>query len=61
MADRKEPNTEGRKWNAAGRLGERSEDPERVKKTGRRERESGGPDSPRAEDIGKTFKQQPKR
>lgn len=60
MAER-EPNTEARKRNAAGPLGERSEDPDRVKKTGRRERESGGPDSPRAEDIGKTFKQPPKR
>lgn len=60
MADR-EPNTEGRKQNAASPLGERNEDAERVKATGRRERESGGPDSPRAEDVGKTFKQPPKR
>lgn len=56
MDERKKPQTEGREKNAAGPLGERTEDKDKVRKTGERERRSGGPDSPRAEDIGRTFK-----
>ena len=59
MRDKK-PQTEGRERNAAGPLGERTEDPDTVRKTGRREAKSAGPDGPRAEDVGRTFKQ-PKR
>lgn len=59
MTDRK-PQTEGRKSNAAGPLGERTEKKDKVRKTGEREARSGGPDSPRAEDVGRTFKQQPR-
>jgi hypothetical protein len=56
MKDRK-PQTEGRKQNAAGPLGERTEDPGKVRKTGKREARSAGPDGPRAEDVGRTFKE----
>ncbi len=48
----------GRKANAALPLGQREGgDTERkVRQTGEKERKSSGPDGPRAEDVGDTFK-----
>ena len=48
----------GRKANAALPLGQRDggDTDRKVRKTGAREQRSAGPDGPRAEDIGDTFK-----
>lgn len=50
--------TEGRKANAAQPLGERKglASDAQTKKTGKAERRSAGPDGPKAQDIGQTFK-----
>ena len=51
-------NTAGRKANAAQPLGDRKGlvAPEETKKTAKAERRSAGPDGPRADAVGKTFK-----
>ena len=51
-------NSEGRKRNAAQPLGERqgTASKESIRKTGRKERQSAGPDGPDAKVVGDTFK-----
>ena len=51
-------NTKGRERNAAQPLGERrgTSSKSLTEKTGRAESKSAGPDGPRAEDVGRTFK-----
>jgi hypothetical protein len=51
-------NSEGRKRNAAQPLGERqgTASKDSVRKTGRKERQSAGPDGPDAKAVGDTFK-----
>jgi len=53
-----EPNTDGRKANAAQPLGERRGTSSRAatERVGKAEQKSAGPDGPRAEDVGRTFK-----
>ena len=54
-------NTKGRESNAAQPLGERhgTSSKEETLRTGRKERQSAGPDGPEAGVIGETFKRQP--
>lgn len=54
-----EPNTEGRKGNAAQPLGDRhgTDSREKTQRTAERERKSAGPDGPDVREVGDTFKQ----
>ncbi|MBS0331168.1 MAG: hypothetical protein JSS35_00235 [Proteobacteria bacterium] len=59
---RPDHNTEGRENNAAQPLGEREGlvSSQQAKATGEAERRSAGPDGPKAEAVGRTFKREPK-
>jgi hypothetical protein len=56
-----QPNTEGRRANAAEPLGESTAlgGKDKVQRTGERERKSAGPDGPDATVVGDTFKRSP--
>lgn len=55
------PNTQGRRENAAQPLGDRdgTDAQQRAEKAAERERHSAGPDGPDAREVGDTFKKQP--